>query len=314
MSNGIILLAGPTASGKSALALDLAERLESAGGVTIINADSMQLYRELAIVTARPGRDEEARAPHRLFGVLSAAESCSVALWRAMAVEEIETARRAGRIPLLVGGTGLYFHALTRGISPVPDIPADVRTEARALHRRLGAEAFHDRLALRDAEMAARLHPGDSQRVIRAWEVLEASGHSLAEWQRRPPDEAPIAGPIAVLKLVPPREWLYRRCDERFLSMIEQGAIAEVEAFDRLGLASDRPATKALGVPEIRRYLRGQCSLEEAVDAACTATRRYAKRQLTWFRHQMRDAAVIAETDSREKLDLSRRIIERRFT
>jgi tRNA dimethylallyltransferase len=223
-SRAVMLIAGPTASGKSALALDLAE----AFGVVVINADSMQVYRELRVLTARPGADEEARAPHRLYGVLPAAEACSAARWRALALAEIDAAWRARRLPILVGGTGLYFEALAKGLAPVPDVPDEVRAAARERHARHGGEAFHAALAERDAEMAARLAPGDTQRLIRAWEVIEATGLSLAEWQRR---EAPGEGLCAAIHsvvLAPPRAALYAACDARFAEMMTRGALAEV--------------------------------------------------------------------------------------
>lgn len=299
MTPPVVVVAGPTASGKSELALGLAERL---GGV-VINADSMQLYRELRILTARPGPDDEARAPHRLYGVVPAAEACSAARWREMAVAEIEAARAAGRVPLVVGGTGLYFRALIEGLAPVPDVPDSVRREARALHARLGGARFHALLSRRDPAMAARLGPGDSQRLVRAYEVLEATGTSLAEWQSLPPAGPGIERPVVKIVLTPPRDRLYARCDARFLAMVAAGAVTEVAALAALGLDPELPAMKALGVRELRRHLDGELDLEAAVLRAQTATRRYAKRQLTWFRHQMAEAAVIAATDPEARLD-----------
>ncbi len=288
MTRAVVLVAGPTASGKSALALVLAEAL---GGV-VINADSMQVYRELRILTARPGAAEEARAPHRLYGVLPAAEACSAARWRALAVAEIAAARETARPPILVGGTGLYFRALTQGLAPVPRIPAEVRAEARARHARLGGPAFHAQLAKRDPATARGLAPGDEQRLIRAWEVIEATGIPLAEWQRRPSPGESFSGPILSLVLAPPRAGLYAACDARFTRMVAGGALDEVAALDALGLDPSLPAMKALGVPELRRHLGGELSLDEAIAAAQKATRNYAKRQLTWFRHQMAGARV----------------------
>ena len=285
-AGAIVLVGGPTASGKSALALDLAEALDG----VVINADSMQLYRELRIVTARPGPEDEARAPHRLFGVLPAAEACSAARWRALALDEIAAARGAGRLPVLVGGTGLYFRALTDGLAPVPEVPAAGRAAARACHARLGGAAFHAELAGRDPEMAARLEPGDSQRLARAWEVIEATGVSLAEWQRRQGPAAGFGGPVLALVLAPPRPALYAVCDARFLAMVERGALAEVAALEALGLDRGLPAMKAVGVRELGRHLGGEASLDEAIAAAQQATRNYAKRQLVWFRRQMAGA------------------------
>ncbi len=283
MSECIVILAGPTASGKSRLAVDIAR----AHGGVVINADSMQLYRELSILTARPGRAETAVVPHRLYGVVPAAEACSAVRWRDMALAEIAAARDAGRLPIVVGGTGLYLRALTDGLAPVPDIPPEVRAAARTLHARLGGAAFHARLAERDADAAARLAPGDSHRLIRAWEVIEATGASLAEWQRRQTGDGGLDGRLVRLVLMPPRAALYQRCDARLVAMVERGALDEVAALIGLGLAADLPAMKAVGVPELARHLAGETDLETAIAAAQQATRRYAKRQRTWFRHQM---------------------------
>ena len=308
MRGRIVLVAGPTASGKSALALDLAEAFDG----VVINADSMQIYRELRILTARPGAGEEARAPHRLYGVLSAAEACSAARWRALALAEIAAARDDGRLPILVGGTGLYFRALTQGLAPVPRIAAALRAEARALHARLGGAAFHAALARRDPEVAARLAPGDSQRLIRAWEVIEATGVSLAEWQRRQAPDAGLDGSVLPLVLAPPRPALYAACDGRFAAMVARGAVAEVAGLDALGLPPELPAMKAVGVRELRRHIAGELRLKEAVAAAQQATRNYAKRQLVWFRHQMAGARVFKAPYGR---GLARRVIgeTRRF-
>ncbi len=263
MTAPVICVAGPTASGKSALALDLAEALDG----VVINADSMQLYRELRIVTARPGPEAVARAPHRLYGVLAAAEPCSAARWRALALDEIAAARAAGRVPIVVGGTGLYLRALTAGLG-----------------------AFRAELGRRDPEAADKLAAGDSQRLIRAWEVIEATGVPLADWQRRQgtqEGEGGVGGPVWTLVLTPPRAALYAAADARFAVMVERGAVAEVEALDALGLDPGLTAMKAVGVRELRRYLAGALSLDDAIAAAQRATRNYAKRQLTWFRHQM---------------------------
>ncbi len=298
MSKVLALLAGPTASGKSQLALDLAGMFDG----VIINADSMQVYRDLRILTARPGPDELARAPHRLYGTMSATERCSAARWRDLAVVEIEAAWAAGQLPLVVGGTGLYLRALTQGLAPIPDVPPAVRRAAQALHERLGGAAFRARLAARDPVVAARLHDGDTQRLIRAFEVLEATGTSLAEWQDLKPDPPAVAAPMATLVLDPPRDWLYRRCERRFEAMVADGALDEVAAIEALELDPSLPAMKALGVPELRRHLAGDCDLPTAIAAAQQATRRYAKRQITWFRHQMPDAQIITDTDPEQRL------------
>lgn len=277
-----IVVAGPTASGKSALALAVAREF---GGV-VVNADSMQVYDVLRVLTARPSVEEEARAPHRLYGVLSPDVACSAALWRDMAAAEMQAAWAAGRLPVLCGGTGLYIRTLQQGLSPIPEIPADVRAAARALFADLGNAGFHRRLAERDPLTASRLDPGNSQRLVRAWEVLEATGRPLAEWQAEPPVGAMPARWLT-FALLPPRDALYARCDARFRLMVEQGALDEVRALMALGLDPALPAMKALGVPELMAHLRGETGLDEAVAAAQQATRNYAKRQVTWFRHQL---------------------------
>jgi tRNA dimethylallyltransferase len=285
----IVIIAGPTASGKSALALDAAEEFTG----TVINADSMQVYRELRVLTARPTDGDEARVPHRLFGALPATEACSVGRWLGMARAEIEAARGAGRLPILVGGTGLYLKALTDGLAPVPGIPQGIRSEARRLHARLGGEAFRAELAKVDAEAARRLEAGDSQRLIRAFEVVRATGHPLADWQRQGAGGPATDARFATIVLAPPRDALYAAIDARLDTMIEEGALDEVAALDRLGLDAGLPAAKAVGVPELRRHLRGEITLDEALDSAKRASRNFAKRQLTWLRHQMPGAHVV---------------------
>ncbi|MFQ5619145.1 MAG: tRNA (adenosine(37)-N6)-dimethylallyltransferase MiaA [Rhodospirillales bacterium] len=286
----IVIVAGPTASGKSALALDAAEKFTG----TVINADSMQVYRELRVLTARPTDDDEARAPHRLFGALPVTEACSAGRWLAMAWAEIEAARGAGRLPILAGGTGLYLKALTDGLAPVPGIPQGIRSEARRLHARLGGEAFRGELAKVDAEAARRLEAGDSQRLIRAFEVVRATGRPLADWQRQGAGGPATDARFATIVLAPPRDALYAAIDARLDTMIEEGALDEVAALERLGLDAGLPAAKAVGVPELRRHLRGEITLDEALDRAKRASRNFAKRQLTWLRHQMPGAHVVS--------------------
>ncbi len=288
-----ILLAGPTASGKSALALALAEAFDG----VVINADSMQVYRELKILTARPGLEDARRAPHRLYGVIPAAEACSAGRWRALALAEIAAAWATGKLPILVGGTGLYFRVLTEGLAPVPEVPPAVRQAARAAFARLGPDRFHAALAARDPAMAARLAPSDRQRLIRAYEVLEATGTSLADWQALPPAAPGLAGRYLTVVLEPPREVLYRRCDSRFDRMLADGALAEVRALAALGLSPGLPAMKALGVPELMQHLAGELDLETAAGRVKTLTRRYAKRQGTWFRNQIRDDFRVSTQD-----------------
>jgi tRNA dimethylallyltransferase len=280
-----VLIAGPTASGKSGAGLELACRL----GGTVINADSMQVYRELRVLTARPSESEEARVPHRLYGTVSAAEACSVGSWLDDVAHALAEARGEGRLPILVGGTGLYFKALTEGLAPVPDIPAELRSYWRQHAAARSSETLHQELAARDPAMAARLKSADPQRIVRALEVIDATGISLAEWQGG--DAAPLLAPSDVLPLViaPEREPLYAAIDARFDRMIENGAIEEVCELLDLGLDPGLPAMRAHGVRELAAFLSGAVSREDAVAKAKTESRRYAKRQMTWLRRFMSD-------------------------
>lgn len=287
-----LIIAGPTASGKSAVALALAERL----GGTLINADSMQLYRELPILTAQPSAPEQATVPHRLYGVLPVSEGCSAARWAALARAEIDGAHAAGRLPVIVGGSGLYLRALLEGLAPVPEIPADVRAAARQRLAELGKAGLHAELGRRDPQMATRLRPSDGQRLRRAWEVLEATGVSLAAWQTRQAP-APAAGDdVKFSKLVtlPERAALHAACDARFTAMVERGALAEAHELATLADDPGLPGLKALGLRELIGHIRGESTLAQAIAAGQQATRRYAKRQLTWFRHQLPEARQIA--------------------
>ncbi len=282
----VLVIAGPTASGKSALALAVAQAFDG----VVINADSVQLYRELEVLAARPSADDMTRAPHRLYGVIAATDPCSAGRWRAMALKEIAAANERGRLPILVGGTGLYLKALMEGLAPVPEIPQAARAAAVTRHARLGAEKFHAQLGRLDPVMAARLGPEDTQRVIRAYEVAAATGRSLADWQETPGGEESEAGPrprYKVLVLDPPRRELYAACDQRFERMVRNGAVDEVRRLDALGLDPGLPVMKAVGVAELSRYVRGELTLDAAVALARRSTRRYAKRQVTWFRHQV---------------------------
>jgi tRNA dimethylallyltransferase len=285
MTEEILIVAGPTASGKSALALALAEER----GGTVVNADSMQVYRDLPVLTAQPDAAARARAPHRLYGEIDAGERFSAGAWRERAVAAIDAVRQAGRVPILVGGTGLYLRALLEGLAPTPPIPDETKREARALQAELGTPAFHERLRELDPEAAARLNPGDTQRVRRAYEVARATGQTLGDWQREQRHDTAYAA--RAILLLPPREVLYPGCDARFLDMIERGATDEVAALMARGLDPEVPAMRALGVRPLMATLRGETSREAAVAAAQQATRNYAKRQLTWFRHQMPERA-----------------------
>jgi tRNA dimethylallyltransferase len=274
-----LLIAGPTASGKSALALKLARER---GGV-IINADSMQVYRELRILSARPTADEEAQAPHRLYGHISGAEDYSVGRWLTDAKSEITSAWEQGACPIIVGGTGLYFMALMGGLAEVPPIPQTIRDIWRNFDGDLHAE-----LTKRDAQSAAKLNPSDRQRLIRAIEVFDATGHSLSHWQSLAQKSAFFnKNNTKRLFVNVEREVLYTRAETRFDQMMEQGALNEIQALPPLPPA--QPIMKAIGVPELQAHLRGELSREDAITNAKTATRNYIKRQLTWWRGQMKN-------------------------
>ena len=278
-----LLIAGPTASGKSALALRLAER----HGATIVNADSMQVYRDLQILTARPSTEEERRIPHLLYGHVDAAENHSVGRWLAAAAAALAAAREAGRLPIFVGGTGLYFKALTQGLSDIPSVPAQVRARVRASSAELSTEALHERLASIDPATATLLRPSDRQRVLRALEVFEATHQPLAQFQgKRSP---PLLDPVRCLCffLAPDRPRLNAGIDRRFEAMLETGALEEVQRLAARRLDPALPAMRAHGVPHLLAHLNGDMPLAEAVRRGQLDTRHYAKRQFTFFRHQL---------------------------
>ncbi len=281
-----VLIAGPTASGKSALASRLAADL---GGV-VVNTDSMQIYAGLAILTARPTAAEVARLPHRLYGHVDPARPFSVADWLADVERVLAEIRAAGRLPIFVGGTGLYFEALTHGLAPVPEITGAVRAHWRAEAERIGAAGLHAELAGRDPRMAARLRPTDTQRLTRALEVIEATGRSLATWQSAP-HSAPLVPPETAVRLVlePERAMLHGRIAARFRAMVEDGAIEEAAAFVARGLAPEMPAMRAIGVAALTEVAAGRTSLEAGIERSIVETRQYAKRQSTWFRGRMGD-------------------------
>jgi len=278
-----LLIAGPTSSGKSALALALAETHDG----VIINADSMQVYRDLRIITARPAPEEEVRAPHRLYGDIDAAVNFSAGAWVADAAKVLAEARGQNRLPIFAGGSGLYFKALTRGLSAVPPIPPDVREDVRARLARDGVEALHAMLMQRDPASAERLKPRDRIRIARALEVIEATGRSLTDWHRDglPPLLPP--GQFTGVFLSPDRDELYARIDARFDAMLQAGALDEVAALAARHLDPLLPAMKAHGVPALIRHLNGELTLDEAAVIGRADTRHYAKRQFTWFRHQL---------------------------
>lgn len=285
-----VLIAGPTASGKSALALALAE---ATGGV-VINTDSMQVYRDLRIITARPTPEEEARVPHRLYGTCDAAINCSAGSWVADAATALAEAQAAGRLPIFIGGTGLYFKALTRGLSAIPPIPQDVRDSVRARMERDGVEALHAELSRRDPVSGEKLKPRDSARVARALEVIEATGRALPDWHNEglPPLLEPDG--VKAIFLAPDRKELYGRIDQRFTAMIDAGALDEVAALAARKLDPMLPAMKAHGVPALIRYLAGEVTLEQTIYTGQIDTRHYAKRQFTWFRHQLPEFEWVA--------------------
>ena len=274
----LTLIAGPTASGKSALALALAERANG----TIVNADSAQVYRDLRLVSARPTAEDEARVPHRLYGYRDGADVCSAADWAEDAKAAIREAQAQGRLPILVGGTGLYIRTLIDGIAPVPAIDPAIRAEVRALP----VAKAHAALTLEDRAAARRLRPTDTTRVARALEVARSTGRTLAEWQRS--RVGGIAGEVALrpLILLPPRDWLYARCDIRFEEMFTDEGIREVSSLLERRLPAVAPVMRAIGVREIAAYLRGEVDRDQALAAGTTATRQYAKRQYTWFNRQ----------------------------
>jgi tRNA dimethylallyltransferase len=278
-----VLIAGPTASGKSALALELAER---AGGV-VINADSMQVYRDLRIITARPTPQEEARVPHRLYGNVDAAVNCSAGSWVNDAAAALTEARAQNRLPIFVGGSGLYFKALTRGLSAVPPVAAGIRDSVRARLEQHGVEALHAELARRDPASAERLKPRDRTRIARALEVVEATGRSLTDWHRDGLPPLLPQGAFRALFLAPERDALYARIDARFGTMLQSGALEEVAALAARRLDPLLPAMKAHGVPALIRHLAGEITRQEAAEIGRADTRHYAKRQFTWFRHQL---------------------------
>jgi tRNA dimethylallyltransferase len=280
-------VAGPTAGGKSAYALELARKNNG----IVINADSRQIYSDLPTLTAQPTMEEKNSVPHELYGILNANEACSAGNWREIAEPVIEKTLAAGKTPIVVGGTGLYIKALTEGLSPIPDVPDHIRAAAVQKQKELGNPAFHEALKKRDPVMAERFHPGHTARLVRAWEVLEATGKSLSEWQK----EAKLAPPdhwnFEIHKIMPGKEELDRNCDARFLKMIEAGALAEVREFSHKienGQVDEKSQLiKSLGFKPLRRHIQGEITLSEAATLAQLETRQYAKRQMTWFRHQL---------------------------
>ena len=292
MTRQILLIAGPTASGKSALALRAARALDG----EIVNADALQLYADLTVLSARPTVEEQAGVPHHLFGVADGADGWSVGRWLRAASPLIADIRARGRTPVVVGGTGLYFKALTEGLADVPPTPAAVRQSVAGMYDTLGEDRFRALLASADPDTARRIEAGDRMRLQRAMEVLEATGRPLSVWQA---DTAPALEPDAwrAVAIVPDRANLYARCDARFDAMLAAGALDEVRALLTRGLDAQLPVMKAVGVRELAAHLAGEITLDQAADLARQETRRYAKRQLTWLRNQTPDWPRITETD-----------------
>lgn len=277
------LIAGPTASGKSRLALEIAQ---NQNGV-IINADAMQVYSGLPILTAQPSREEIETAPHELYGVIDPSENFSAGKWRKIAVKCIQQTLEKGKTPIITGGTGLYFKVLLEGLAEIPPIPQSVRQEAKQLYEKIGHTAFREELTKMDPKSAKSIKPNDKQRLIRAWEVAKFTGKPLGYWQKK---TAASGLPDSLFfhkhLLMPPKDELYKACDKRFVEMMKKGAIDEVKALLRKNLDPDLPAMKIIGVKEISAFLKGEITKEEAIKMAQRETRRYAKRQMTWFKNQ----------------------------
>ena len=281
MAVDAVLIAGPTTSGKSALALALAAEINGA----VINADSMQVYTETRILTARPTDEDTARAPHLLYGHVGVNETYSAGRYQAEAAHALRTTRESGRVPIFAGGTGMYFGVLTEGLALVPAIPSGVREAAEARRNAIGAEAFHAELAKRDPVAGGKLRASDTQRTLRAWEVFEATGRPLSEWQQEMSEPLLANMNVARFIIAPPRDVLHQRINHRFDAMLAAGAMEEATALEN----PSSTAAKILGLRELRAAANGVLPLDEAVEQAKARTRQYAKRQMTWFRHRMAD-------------------------
>jgi len=273
------------------LALEMALRFDG----EIVNADSMQIYRELSVLTARPSARDMARVPHHLYGILGAAEACSAGMWLDLAVARINDIHQRGRLAIVCGGTGLYLKVLGEGMAQIPEVPAAIVSEAEALYRTLGGDGFLQRLAALDAPSAARLRPSDRQRLVRAFAVAQATGKSLSDWQGEQSAEPPVAARFFTLHLMPERAALYQKIEGRFEAMLEMGGLEEVRKLSELSLNASLPAMKALGVPELIAVLQGDLDMEAALARAKQTTRNLAKRQFTWFRNQGAADLVLAD-------------------
>lgn len=297
--NPVIVIGGPTASGKSATALALARHFDG----EIVNADSMQIYEDLPVITARPGPEELATAPHHLYGVLGMQDRCSAGQWRDLVQEAIRDIRGRNRLPIVVGGTGLYLRALTTGLHEMPDVPEEVRARLNLRLEKEGAPALHAELSSVDPDTAIGLNPSDGQRIVRALEIFIHTGRGLRSWQTGRIQDAPSDMRFFALSILPPREDLYDSANERFDRMLDNGAIEEVAALLARAPAEDFPLLKAVGVPPIRAYIGEEIDRERMTELGKRDTRRYAKRQLTWFRHQFIPQMTIQTKYSEYNLD-----------
>ena len=283
-----VIICGPTGAGKSSLALNLAEKFKG----VIINADSVQIYREIKILSGRPTFDDYRQAPHRLYGIMSIFNPCTLGIWRKMALETIKECELSGRLPIICGGTGLYIKFLLNELSAIPEIPPSIKLEAREKLEDLGNENFRELLSKNDPVSARRIKAGDTNRLLRAWEVLTATNKSLSYWHEQS-RETESQHKFFKVCLMPERKALYSKCDKRFLDFIEQGAADEARALDSINVSPELPASKTLGLLELIKYTKGELELSDAIAQAQRITRRYAKRQLTWFRHQLDEDFLI---------------------
>ena len=283
-----VIICGPTGSGKSSLALNLAKKFKG----VIINADSVQIYREIKVLSGRPTSDDYRQAPHRLYGVMSIFKPCTLGVWRKMALETIKECDLSGHLPIICGGTGLYIKFLLNELSPIPEIPPSIKLEAREKLEELGNENFRELLLRNDPVSAYRIKLGDTNRLLRAWEVFTATNKPLSYWHEQS-RETGSKDKFFKVCLMPKREVLYSKCDKRFLDFVELGAIEEAEALNFITASPELPASKTLGLLELIKYTKGELELSEAIDQAQRTTRRYAKRQLTWFRHQIDEDFLI---------------------
>ena len=290
-----VIICGPTGAGKSSLALNLAEKFEG----VIINADSVQIYREIKILSGRPTSDDYRKAPHRLYGIMSIFKPCTLGIWRKMALETIKECELSGRLPIICGGTGLYIKFLLNELSAIPEISPSIKLEAREKLKELGNENFRELLSKNDPASASRIKSGDTNRLLRAWEVFTATTKPLSYWHKKS-RKAGSQHKFFKVCLMPERKALYSICDQRFLEFVEQGAVEEARAFDFITASPELPASKTLGLLELIKYTKGELELSDAIEQAQRTTRRYAKRQLTWFRHQLDEDFLIQNLSCRK--------------